>query len=1154
MTHFHLENNRTAGIAAVRKRQIRIQYALIRFPQNWGGFMFKRLSGGICSAIFCLSVLVFTGRPAAAQAVANAQIAGAVTDQTGASVSGATVKMIETERNVTHEAISDATGHYVLPNLPVGPYRLETTMTGFKTYVQTGIVLQVGDNPEVNIKLSVGAVTENIEVSAGAAMVQTEQTSVSQVISQKDIVELPLNGRQPTQLVLISGAAVVAPSGDMTGSKNYWSSTTISVGGGQANGTNYLLDGGDNTDTMTNVNLPFPFPDALQEFSVDTNTLPARNGTQPGGVVNIVTKSGTNDLHGSLFEFLRNGDLNARNYFGTTHDFLKRNQFGGTVGGRIIKDKLFFFGGYQGTRIRNVSPSSIAYVPTAAQLAGNFSIAESPACQSSGKTRSIHLPNSTTLINPANVFASGITYDPAALALIKYLPTTADRCGKLTYSIPSIQNEDQGVGRVDWFQNSKHSLFGRYFRTIYEQPAFFNPTNVLVTTTPGNDEGVHAFTIGDTYTFSPTLLNSFHGTFTRRTDFRGPNPQFFNAHALSINITTLVPDDFRLTVSNPGFSVGCGTCSPAHLNVNTFQFADDVDYIRGKHHFGFGAEYIRTQNNILTGYLQNGSFSFNGVGTNDSMLDFLTGTMSGFSQSLPQQPTIRMSIPAVYAQDTFHANAHLTVNAGLRWEPMLWPQDLHHRGADFSMANFLAGVHSQVYPTAPAGALYYGDKGINPSFTKDRKATLSPRLGFAWDPKGDGRQTLRVGAGIMYDVGQLYTAQRLASDPPFVNEIDLTTSNPLGFSNPWTTGYNYPGGNPFPPSGAYFPRYALWIILPQTALHPTTLYQWNTSYQRQIGADWMATFTYMGNKTSHIYTGQELNPAVYNPAVCASTTGGCSTKTTNQRKLFNFLNPSQGQYYGNVDIIDDGANADYNALLVSIQKRLSRGVTFLANYTWSHCISDQDFGGDIGGPGFMNPYSLRQDRGDCNFDIRHIFNMSLVATSPVKGNSLWAHVVGNWQLAPIIRALSGIPLNVLTGTDASLTGVGLDRPNYVANADPYRSSWGPSLQYLNPAAFTPNAAGTYGNLGRDVLRGPGQLQFDLSLSRIFGIHESVRLEVRAEAFNIINHTNFIAAATGTGIPGISTSGISLAENSSNFGQITSAGDPRILQFAMKLYF
>src|SRR3982750_1391036 len=318
------------------------------------GYMLRGISVRLLSifALFCLS-LVPAGS-ALAQAVANAGVSGQVTWQSGGGVSGATVKMTETEKGVPHAATTDSDGRYTIPNLPVGPYRLDATMAGFKSFTQTGIVLQVGDHPNIDVKFEVGAVSETVEVTAGAAMAQMEQTSVSQAINQKNIVELPLNGRQATQLVLISGAATVTPAGDMTGSKNYASSTTISVGGGQANGTNYLLDGGDNVDTMTNVNLPFPFPDALQEFSVDTNALPARNGTQPGGVVNIVTKSGTNDIHGDLFEFLRNGNVNARNFFAPTHDFLKRNQFGGTVGGKIIRDKLFFFGGYQGTRIRNV--------------------------------------------------------------------------------------------------------------------------------------------------------------------------------------------------------------------------------------------------------------------------------------------------------------------------------------------------------------------------------------------------------------------------------------------------------------------------------------------------------------------------------------------------------------------------------------------------------------------------------------------------------------------------------------------------------------------------------------------------------------------------------------------------------------------------------
>jgi hypothetical protein len=337
----------------------------------------------------------------------------------------------------------------------------------------------------------------------------------------------------------------------------------------------------------------------------------------------------------------------------------------------------------------------------------------------------------------------------------------------------------------------------------------------------------------------------------------------------------------------------------------------------------------------------------------------------------------------------------------------------------------------------------------------------------------------------------------------------------------------------------------LWVVV-QPNIKPTSLYQWNATYQRQFSNNWLASVSYLGNKTTHLDVGQELNPAIY-------IRGTSTTGNTNQRKRLEQLNFSQGQYYGNIEEVASSGNANYNAMLLSLNHRLARNFTLLANYTWSHCISDNDFSGDITAPTFENPYDLRADYGDCSFDIRHIFNGSVVATSPVRGNSVWAHILGDWQLAPLVRATSGEALNVVSGVDNSLTGIGLDRPNLVPGVSPYLSSSGP-LAYLNPAAFTQNAPGTFGNLGRDALRGPGALNFDLALSRIFPIREIARLEVRGEAFNVINRVNFIAPAMGSGIPGISTSGINLNLSSSTFGRITSAGDPRILQIAMKLYF
>jgi hypothetical protein len=1073
-----------------------------------------------------------------AQAVAVAEATGQVTDPSGGTVANAAVRMIEVARGVPHSTSTNSEGRYVLPNLPVGEYRLEASAPGFKTYVQSGIALQVNNHVLLNVALDVGGVSETVQVTGSANMVETQQNAISQVIDNQRMVDLPLNGRQPTQLILISGAAAVAPGGDMTGSKNYASSITISVAGGQANSTNYMLDGGDNLDTFSNVNLPIPFPDALQEFSLETSSLPARNGDHAGGLVNVVTKSGTNSLHGDAFEFLRNGDVNARNFFAPTHDSLKRNQFGGTVGGKIIRDKLFFFGGYQGTRNRSNPPQTLATVPTAAEVAGNFT-----GCGSNLKN-----PYAGGQIFANNQVPVSL-FDPAALKLLPYLPQSSSTCGSVTYAIPTTGDENQFVGRLDWVLNSKHSIFGRYFETGYSNPGNWDPHDILVTSAAGNLERAQSATIGDTYTFGPNTVNSLHVTFTRRRDNRGPSSDFINARDLGVNIFTNVPNDLRITVGSgaSGFAIGCGTCSPGHFNVNTFQEADDIDVIRGKHQMAFGVDAIRSQNNLLSGYLQNGNFAFSGQATGNAILDYLMGDLSTFQQSRPQQVALRAMFVGLYAQDAYHVTPHLVLNIGLRWEPMLFPHDLYHRGSTFSLAAFNENIHSTVYPNAPAGSLYYGDPGVSSNFTSNKWNNFSPRVGLVWDPTGDGKQTFRAGFGVMYDAAEVYLSQHLASNPPYVNELDFTISNPGGFSNPWTVGYNYPGGNPFPGGSNFFPTQGLYTVLPQN-LHTTYLSQWNFSYQRQLGKDWLASVSYLGNRTTHLYTAQELNPGIYTPG---------ETSVTYKNRILYYVNPSQGQYYGDVSMLDDGASANYNGLLTSLQHRFNQGFTLLTNYTWSHCISDYDFTTDMNGTGFLNPYNLSMDRGDCNFDIRHIFNLSIVATSYGKGNSMLAKVLKNWQVAPLIHAQSGAPINITTGVDNSLAGTNTitnyDRPNLIATSI-YNATWGPSLQYINPAAFAQNAKGTFGTLGRDVAVTPGQLNFDASMDRIFSLKESFRLDVRVDAFNVINHTNFAAASqSGIQIPAIAA-GVSSALNSATFGRITSAGDPRIFQFSLKLLF
>ena len=1068
------------------------------------------------------------------QAVAGAQVSGQVADATGAAVPNAEVSMTQTETRYHRTANSDAQGGYILPNLPVGPYTLTVTAPGFKHFEQKNILLQVGTNIQINATLEVGAVTESVEVKASAGMVETKENTVSQVINQRQIVDLPLNGRQPTQLIVISGAATVSPNSNLISSKNYSSSTTMSIAGGQGNSTNYLLDGGDNNDTFSNVNLPFPFPDALQEFSVETSAFPARNGLHPGGVVNVVTKAGTNQIHGDLFEFVRNGDVNARNFFAAGHDSLKRNQYGGTAGGKIIANKLFFFGGYQGTRNRSDPASSVTCVPTPAAVKGDFGTLESAGCQSSGNARSIIDPTTKVAFPNAQVPAS--LFDPVALKIVQRLPVSADPCGRVTYSIPSKGDEDQFIGRADWTVSSKNSVFGRYFLADYRNPALPASDNALLSKTNGNLQRSQSMTIGDTHSFSPTTLNMLHATFTRLRNNRVV-PDGYNAVSLGVNMFNYDPSGMLLSVTG-GFGTGA---SPGIFNRNTFQVADDVDLIRGKHQIALGVDVVRTQNNLLSAFNRNGNFAFNGQYSNDAMLDFMLGRMSDFQQSRAQINVYRQTILGLYAQDSYKVSPHVLINAGLRWEPMLFPQDYFGRGNSIDQQAFAANQRSQVYTNAPAGMLFYGDSGIPKAFTNDKFKNFSPRVGLVWNLHGDGRDTIRAGGGILYDTAEVYYAERLTTNAPYGNSLDLTNPGPL--SNPWA---GYPGGNPFPgsyppASNVTFPTFASYSTIPMN-LKPTSMTQWNVSYQRQLRGDWLFSVSYLGNRTTHLWLSVDVNPSVY-------IAGQSTTSNTNQRRVMYLTNAAQGQYYGPVITTDDGAASSYHGLLSSIQHRFSHGFTFLANYTWSHCISDGDFAGNVGNEQYQNQSSRAADRGNCNFDIRHMFNASFVGISPRIGGGWLSRVVGNWQIAPLVRLTSGLPVTVATGKDNSLTGIGLDRPNLVSGVNPYNESMGSQLQWLNPAAFTQNALGTFGNLGRNVLRVPSQINVDTSLSRIFPITERFRLEARADAFNAINHTNFKVPKTSTvGITDIN------AVTASTFGRLTSAYDPRILQFALKLHF
>ena len=1073
--------------------------------------------------------LLLNPMQALAQAVANAEIHGTITDQTGAVIAGVQIKATQTETRQVRTTVSNNDGSYVLPNLPVGPYSLEATAQAFNHYVQSGIILQVGNNVQINIALQVGAVTQEMRVSANAAMVETQDTSISEVVDQRRIIDLPLNGRQATDLILLSGGAAMPPNAAsrVVTTHDYQSAIGISVSGGQINGNNYLLDGGDHNDSHSNVNLPFPFPDALQEFSVQTNGVSARYGLHPGSVINAVTKSGTNQYHGSLFEFVRNGDFNARNFFAPTQDSLRRNQFGGTVGGPIRKDKLFVFSGYQGTRTRTAPPQSIAFVPTQAALGGDFSTIESAGCQSNRKA--ITLIDPTTGQPFPNNFISPTRFTTPAVNLLKLIPVSSDPCGRYVYSVPNPNNENQYIGRADYLVSAKNTVYGRYFIADYDNPPYF--TNSLLTTTrSGLEMRTQSVTLSDQYSISPTIVNAFHATFARLAINRATSPQMPNPVALGVNMFNFAPHFTDLAVTNH-FTVGGGSNAPSFFTRNQWQFADDLDIVRGRHHLTFGLEAIAIQMNEVNISVSNGEFTFNGSFTGDGLADLLVGRPSLLTDALPAQIGLREKYWGLYAQDDIQLSRNLNIHVGVRWEPSLPEHDVAGRGQHFSIDAYKAGQESSVYVNAPPGVQYFGDPGIPRAYANSRYLDFAPRLGLAWDPTGSGKASVRGSYGIFFDSPESYSMRDWTVSPPWGNQVGLTA--PPSFADPFA---GYPGGNPFPGSypptkNSVYPTLANWINAPLNLHHPY-MQQWDLSVQRQLGSNWLASVSYLGNKATHLRSSIESNPALYTP--------GATLGNTSQRRVLSTLNQTTGAYFNNITLLDDGINTNYNALRVSAQHRFSQNFTLLSVYTYSHCLQNAESIGNrvtVSGNQYQNPFSRNSDKAVCDFDLRHSFANSFVYESPRFNGRAVNLLLGSWQFSFLISAHSGWPFHATTGVDASLSGVGLDRPNVVGQ--PYVKDKS-TLVWISPSAFVANAPGTFGNEGYNSLLSPGYFDIDTNLTRLFKIHESHRVELRFEFFNALNHTNFLIPVSNI--------------RSATFGLLQSAADPRILQFALKYSF
>ena len=1092
-------------------------------------------------------------------AQSTAQIQGSVQDASGAAVPGAEVKATQTQTGALRTVTSGADGGYVLANLPIGPYRVEVSRAGFSTYVQTGIVLQVASSPSVDITLKVGGVSDQVQVEANAALVETERTGIGNVIENQRIIELPLNGRNVNDLITLSGAAIPVSPG---GGYSIPGSVSIVVAGGQTSGVSYWMDGALYNNPADGTGLPFPFPDALQEFKVETSSLNAQNGVHAGASVNAVSKTGTNGYHGDVFEFLRNGAVNGRNFFSPIPDNLKRNQFGGTFGAPIQKDKLFYFVGYQDTKVSQFAPAPApGFVATADMMIGDFSKVTAPGCNNGTQLKLAAPFSSDNRIDP-------LTFSPAAVKIAKTLPTTSDACGRVLFGAPTKNDTWQVLGRVDYQLSAKHNIFGRYMNTaFYQQNGYALTKNILATalaSSAGRNSLATAVAFGSTYLVSSTVVNSFRASFNRTANSPFQEP-YYSACDEGVKITCFLPGNTNINVGGGSMLIGGCCVINTTLAPTTYQLGDDISLVRGAHQFTFGYTQYQYRSSTVAYVFAQGNWAFNGSATQTpgqsglGWADFLIGKATTFTQSSPNTLLTRKNYVSLYAQDTWKITSHLTANYGVRWEPFI-PQTMTNGAVyNFDMAKFNAGTKSSVFTNAPSGLRFPGDDGFAGNAGMNHQWNLfAPRLGLAWDPKGDGKMVIRASYGLAYDFVSAAFYANTATAPPFAN---TTTIRGVKFDDPWAS---IPGGNFFPYAfgkSAPFAAAGTYIALKPDA-KATTVNQWNFAIQRQFGKDWLATATYVGSGTAHLWQTYQLNPAPFIPGNCVAgqygltAPGACSSAgNINQRRIFSQLRPADGNLIGYMDQFTDGGTASYNGLLLSLQKRLSRSISMSANYTWSHCIGDETQTSGVGGSavGYTDINNRRFDRSNCDSrqiagslsaDRRQIFNLTTVAQSPRFANNTARTLASGWKLAVIYRATSSYWLTAYTNGDRQLSGQNNQRANQVLS-DPLCANPGPDC-WINPAAYGVPALGTLGTSGKANIPGPKFFQLDNALSRDFRVHEGVSLEFRAEAFNLTN--SFRAGNSGNGLSGVVTTQVP------TFGKITSALDPRILQFAMKVVF
>ncbi len=1082
--------------------------------------------------------------------VTNGSLTGQVTDPTGAAVVGASIAMTNTQTGLVLTGTTNKQGVYTISPVNPGTYNLTAEMSGFQRYQQTGIIISVSLAATQNITLKPGSAKETVTVSADAELVNTTSAELGTTINSTEITQLPLNGRDPSALVFLApGMTAGGGQPGVQSGFSFPSETGASANGGRQGSTYYLLDGVPNMDNYTGLSAPFPNPDATQEFRVITNNFNAEYGFAPGAVVSIETRSGTNKFHGGAFEFLRDKVMNASGgYFSGVRspDPLHRNQYGAYVGGPIMKNKLFLFLNYQATRQSTAALSNSTFTPTAAMLNGDFSAIPTTLCPPGARNTPAGCPFKT--VNGKANQVDPALFSPASVTITKTgLPLgQAGTPGLVFYpGAPTINNLDEGTARLDYDISSTQRVQLRSYINNLIQPSGDIPGNILsvLNLSPwsqsfGERMEYYNEALSHVWTISPTAVNTASLFWTEMSAHNSSAVKDSSGQNMCwsryINVTELPGQCYMegFSVGNGGFNGGW--TEPSQEVRITFGLYDNFTKTLNKHTLDFGLNLQHQRAGELTQYPTQPIINYNGQYTGNGLADFLMGYMYNYQQGAGEIAQMAGWQPGLYVQDQYRAKPNLSLTAGLRWDPNIAPQVAGGRGSAF-----VPGQKSVMYPNAPTGLVFPGDKGISKALMPNSYGYYQPRVGLAWQPSMLKNTSVRAGFGLFTGPLQLSVYNHTSDISPFSPYFNLQggVNTPLNNSDPWSTnaGTNYK--SPFPPftsvsyvppsTATFAPPFEIPAVFSQRFKLGMTE-SWNLSLQRQIRQNMVFELAYVGTQSYHQQFVIDQNPGVF--------------ANKGARSAF--------QDFTSILKLRSDGTASYHALQASFTERLWHGLQFQSNFTWSKTMDLASSGNvSFGNPALSNPFNIPYNYGLSSINIPLVWVSSVVYTTPtLEGRSqLVRQVLGGWEVSAIITSESGGPFTVSggNGNNNSLSQQGGDRADVVPGANFDVRQGGKSRwlnHYFNTAAFKTNTPGTFGDSGRNIMNAPPVNTMDTNFAKNWAIHEGYNLQFRWEMYNALNHPSF--------------SGPDANVTDGNFGKITSLGGipPRVMQLAAKFTF